>query len=61
MVEKQEKEVLIAPFLLEIKNITCHQEEGLTRCNVCCSESGDILFDLVQEGEKWYIQMEFLF
>lgn len=61
MVEASEKESLIAPFQIQLSEVACKAEAGLTQCRVCCSEQGDVLMDLVQQENKWFIQMEFIY
>lgn len=61
MIPAAERESLLAPFFMQISTVACQEEQGITRCALCCSDLGDISIEMVQKDDKWYVQMEFLY
>ena len=61
MIPPDEKESLLAPFSMQISTVACQDYQGITRCDLCCSDLGEISIETVQKDDKWYVQMEFLY
>ena len=61
MVSSSEKENLLAPFSMQITKIDCQESLGSTHCDLCCSEFGDVSLEMVQQDNKWFVQIEFLY
>jgi hypothetical protein len=61
MIPLDEKESLLAPFSMQISTVACQDNQGITRCDLCCSDLGEISIEMVQKDDKWYVQMEFLY
>ena len=58
MINDDEKLALMAPFQMEVSKVSCAEEQGTTRCKLCCSTEGDIIIEMVQQDNKWFAQME---
>ena len=61
MVSKEERINLLSPFNMKISKVECTEIQGSTICSLCCSDEGDISINMVQQDNKWFVQMEFAF
>ncbi len=62
MINEEEKQGLIAPFKIDISKVTCAESQGTTTCTLCCSaEGGEAAIEMIQQDDKWFAQLEFVF
>lgn len=61
MISDDEKKEVLAPYNMEISKVTCAEEQGQTNCELCCSDAGEVRVEVVQQEQKWFVQMEFAY
>jgi hypothetical protein len=61
MISAEEKTILLSPFKMEVSKTNCSENQGVTICSLCCSPDGEIIVNMVQQDNKWFIEMEFGF
>lgn len=59
MISAEEKQTLMAAYKVPIKTIDCAEQQGETRCNLSYEPDGEGILKLVQQDQKWFVQMEF--
>ena len=57
----EEKAILLSPFKMEISKINCSENQGAIICFLCCSPDGETPVNMVQQDNKWFVEMEFGF
>lgn len=59
MSNEEEKTVQLSAFDMQIREVTCADEEGTTTCKVCCNTANEPAeLELVEQDQKWYINTE---
>ncbi|MCP4439096.1 MAG: DUF4878 domain-containing protein [Aureispira sp.] len=59
MSSEEDKAELKKQFAIEIKEVTCAEVDGQTSCKICCDASGgEAPVNMVQEDNKWYVNLE---
>jgi hypothetical protein len=60
MISEEEKKTLLEAYKVPVGEINCQEQQGETRCSFSTPE-GDGVLPLVQQDEKWFVQMDFDF
>lgn len=59
MSSPEDKKELKKQFAIELKEVTCTEADGQTSCKVCCDAAGgEAPVNMVQEDNKWYVNLE---
>ncbi len=61
MINEAEKKTLLEAYKVPVETIDCLEQQGETRCNLTYSPEGEGNLNLVQQDQKWFVQMNFDF
>lgn len=61
MVGDDEKNELLSVYNFEISKVNCKENAGTTMCKLCCSEESQAEIEMIQQDDKWFAQIEFVF
>ena len=61
VISVEEKTILLSPFKMGVSKAICSENQGATICSLCCSPDGEIIVNMVQQDNKWFVEMEFGF
>ena len=61
MSNKEDIAELMAPFKMDVSKVTCSENQGTTTCNVCCFNEAEASIEMMQQDDKWFAKMEFIY
>jgi hypothetical protein len=61
MSNKEDLAELMAPFKMEVLTVTCSENQGTTTCNICCFNEAEASIEMMQQDDKWFAKMEFVY
>ncbi|MGH1337101.1 MAG: hypothetical protein ACRBFS_13335 [Aureispira sp.] len=59
MISEEERKTILAAYKIPVETINCLEKQGETRCNLTYQPEGEGMINLVQQEQKWFVQMEF--
>lgn len=59
MVGEEERKTLLEAYKVPVKSIDCVEQQGNTNCKLTYQPEGEGMLNLVQQEDKWFVQMEF--
>lgn len=59
MIGEEEKKELLAAYKVPVEQINCLEQQGKTSCNLVYQPEGEGILSLVQQDNKWFVQIEF--
>lgn len=59
MISEEEKKTLLEGYKVTVKQIDCLEEQGKTFCKLSYQPEGEGVLKLVQQEQKWFIQIDF--
>lgn len=61
MVGNDEKNELLTVYNFEISKVNCAEKAGTMICKLCCSGESQADIEMIQQDNKWFAQLEFVF
>ena len=59
MISAEERKTVLEAYKVPVETINCLEQQGKTRCNLAYKPEGEGMLNLVQQEQKWFVQIEF--
>lgn len=59
MISEEERKTILDAYKVPVQSIDCAEQQGSTTCKLTYQPEGEGSLNLVQQEDKWFVQMEF--